>query len=273
MQYLLKLVLILTIVGTLRPLWAESPVVTAPLLLPELPEGPLRSMEETVVSFLLPFIPHEYKNDKKWGKTTQVMDGLHVERDGFKIETRRKWKTVNHGTWTRYEVHLVDPKNNFKLSAANYAETDQGLKFDLNCDAKLKITGRLSQWNRGIQLISLSADADASVRLRMSCLLSLQLDPSKFPPDVLLRPSVTDANLQMLYFRLNRISEIHGPLVKQLSYEVREILEDKIAEENEKLADKINQAIEKQKSKLRLSFPDLLKTPWGNLTRLAKPAE
>src|SRR5436190_24072410 len=53
-------------------------------------------------------LPPQYENWKKWGKTKEVWAGVKVEREGFKIETRRKKKIVNHGSWSMYRIKRID---------------------------------------------------------------------------------------------------------------------------------------------------------------------
>jgi len=71
---------------------------------------------------------------------------------------------------------------------------------------------------------------------------------------------VATADLDILEFKLRRISHFDGPVVKTLSASVREVLEDKIAEDRKKLVERLNKSLAKQQSKLRFSPADLLTT-------------
>jgi hypothetical protein len=116
-----------------------------------------------------------------------------------------------------------------------------------------------------VQLYSLSAEADARVKLWAKAEVATHMDLTRFPPDVSLDPQITAAKLEIPDFRMRRIGELHGPLVRALSYATREALEDKLAEDNEKLVAKLNRAIDKQEKKLKLSLADIMKSKWSGL--------
>jgi len=211
-------------------------------------------------------IPHEYEETKDWGKTTEIWAGVRVWREGLRIKTKRRKKEVKHGKWRLYRIWLVDPDQQFHVRVENIREAGKGrAEFDAWVEAAMKIYGRLSVWERGVQLISTSADADARVRLRVRCNLGAKVDPTRLPPDVILDPVITDADLQLVDFDLRRISDLRGPFVNSLSHGVREVLEDRIAKRRQSLVDKINRQIEKNEDEFRLSLFDLLRSRWGGL--------
>ena len=215
-------------------------------------------------SLVLATLPREYENTKHWGQTKPRWDGLHVSLDGLRIKTKRKWQEVNHGTWTRYKATLVDPERQLQIHSGNMRQTeDQRVAFDLTVDAQLALSGRLSEWQLGVQLYSFSAEADATVRLTLTCETKLVFDTARFPPDVLLVPRVTNAELDLREFHLHRISEADGPLVRKLSHGLQDVLQDEINDRRQQLVDKINRTISKHSGKLRLSLHDLPLTGWA----------
>jgi hypothetical protein len=211
-------------------------------------------------------IPLEYEDTKDWGGTKEVFDGLKISRDGLHIKTKRRRKRVNDGTWKRYHVRLVDPQEEFRVRLEHAGPGGDGrLALDIVFVARLALFGRLSQWETGVQLISLSADAEAKVRLRVACKVALRFDAAELPPDVIFDPEVTDAALDLVEFRLRRISNARGPLVEQLGRGLREVLERKVAEKNTRLVHNINRQIDKRRDQLRLSLHDEIKSRWRRL--------
>lgn len=250
----------------------QGPSADAPVLIvsPEPVETPVdhsessQQFQQLITRIALENIPHTYEDLKHWGKTTEIWAGVRVWRDGLQIRTRRRKKEVRHGTWKRYHIRLADPDRSFRVRLENVRETTDGrVQFDACVDAALKVFGRLSEWHYGVQLISVSADADAGVQLRVRCNLGMKLDPTKLPPDVLLDPVVTDADLQIAAFRLRRVSNLGRSVVSPLSHSVREVLEDRIAKRRTSLVAKINRQIEKHRDDLRLSLQDVLDSKWG----------
>jgi hypothetical protein len=69
----------------------------------------------------------------------------------------------------------------------------------------------------------------------------------------------------LVHFRLHRISQAGGPLVRELGSAVRGFVESKIADRRGQMVKRINRQIEKHQDDLRLSIHDLLATKWGEL--------
>ncbi len=203
-------------------------------------------------------LPDKYEKTKNWGKTTRVFDGWKLERDGLKVETRRRFKDANDGAWQKYTIRLLDPEHKFDVRVANLRQRESQAVCDVTVVGLARVSGRHTQWENGVQLISIGAEADARLRLRAELAVAMKLDPTKFPPDFALQPRVTKADLDILEFKIRRISHFGGPMVKSLSSTVREVLEDKIAEDRHKLVERLNKSLAKQQSKLRFSAADWL---------------
>jgi hypothetical protein len=204
-------------------------------------------------------LPHEYEKKKNWGNTERRVSGLSVQLDDGRLKTHRKFSEVNDGRWTMYRVELADPEEQFEVEVSRMEELPDGrVAMDLAAVARLDVFGRQSVWTRGVQVFSLSAEADAKVRLTAHAEIATRLDPTVFPPDVHLAPTITTAKLEILDFKLRRISRADGPLVRSLSHTVREALEDKLAEDNEKLVAKLNKSLAKQQGKLKLSLTEMM---------------
>ena len=220
-------------------------------------------------------IPQKYVRDKDWGLTAKRWDGLQVKRKGpLRITTKRKWKEVNHGAWKRYEVSQIDPDENLLLRIENVKDAEGAkVAFEVELASKLHVHGRRAQWAKGVQMYNVSADADASVVMRLWCEVGMRLDVGKFPPDVILVPKVTKANLDVTDFRLQSISKLDGPLVKKLSGSVHNFLLEKIAEKRHELPKKINKEIAKNDDKMRLSMSDFALSKWNSMTAGKKESD
>ncbi|MCA9188300.1 MAG: hypothetical protein KDA99_21880, partial [Planctomycetales bacterium] len=72
-------------------------------------EAPTK-LQPLLRTILIKNIPDEYEDLKRWGKTKRVFSGIHVQLDGGKLRTHRNRKDVNHGTWKKYQLQLVDPE-------------------------------------------------------------------------------------------------------------------------------------------------------------------
>jgi hypothetical protein len=238
---------------------------TSPSATPPASNGPTK-FDQLVTGIVLDNLPAEIVEDKDWGKTKQVWDGVRMQWEGSRLKTNRRWKTVHHGTWKRYEIRLIDPEQRFHVQVDNLQPLEDGrVGFDAQVDAALDVFGRLAQWERGVQLFSLSAEATAVVRLRIGCSVAMKLDPTRFPPDVRFQPQVESADLQLVHFRLRRISQASGPVVRELGSAIRDVVESKIADRRGQMVKRINRQIEKRQDDLRLSIHDLLASQWCDL--------
>ncbi len=206
-------------------------------------------------------LPPTYEDNKKWGTQKEVWDGVQIWREGNRIETKRRKKLVNAGTWTKYKVDIVEPDKNLHIVFHQLQSLPDGrIAFSFSVECLLDVFGRMSQWVRDVQMISLSVNADAICKLTMSGSVKFHLNPLKFPPDVIIKPQVDQALVELNYFRVRRVSQVGGDFAKALGEGARGTVERKIDETNQKLVEKINKQIDKQQSKMVFSMHDWLKS-------------
>lgn len=227
-------------------------------------DGPIGDLIHKLV---LDAIPHEYENTKKWGGTKRVWDGVKFETDGLRIKTKRRWKDARHGTWKRYKVWLINPEKEFDIQLDNVRQTDSGkVAYDLTLDAHIGAFGRLSEYRRDVQLVSLSADAEAIVRMKLGCELSAEFGFDKnASPQVTMKPVVTDADLELVDFELHRVSQVGGDVAEELGEGLHKLLQKEINERRSKIVEKANRAITKNEDDLQISFKDVVSSGWGKV--------
>jgi hypothetical protein len=225
---------------------------------------PSESFQAWVTDLVRDQLPEHYEKSKNWGHTKRVFGGWDLEREGIKVETRRKWIDVNDGTWTRYRITPLNPDKHLEVRVEKIEPLEGNkVRLELSASAKLRVFGRLSQWERGVQLVSLSAEADTVVRVQGTVEVALKLDPTKLPPDVYLEPKVTTADVTIEKFDLRRVGQLDGPLIRSLSDETRDVLETELKERRKKLVESLNKKLAKKQDKLKFSFSDLVKSEWG----------
>ncbi len=213
-------------------------------------------------------VPREFVDEKQWGKQKRIFAGWHISTDGLRLQTKRKWKEVNHGTWRRYEIHLIKPEKHLRAELTNLrpAPNDQ-VAFDLSVSARVLVLGRAARWEHGVQLYNLSAEAETDVDLLMQGVLGMTIDPTTLPPDVILKPHITAAELRASRLRMRRISKADGPLVRELGSQLEDVLQRKLADQQDRLVEKLNRALVQHEDDLRLSLHDLV------ANQMATPSE
>jgi hypothetical protein len=240
----------------------------APALVNPAPDSftPSPAFQEWITAIVREQLPENFEKRKNWGHTAKSFDGVSIKMEDGRLKTHRKYKEANDGTWQLYRITLTDPEEKFDINIANIRKLDEGkIGLEVTAVASLEVFGRQSVWEHGVQLYSLSAEASARVRLWAYAEIATHMDLTRFPPDISLDPTITAARFEIPDFRLKRIGELHGPLVRSLSHATREALEDKLAEDNEKLVAKLNRAIDKQQQKLKLSLAEVMKSKWSEL--------
>lgn len=229
-------------------------------------------LDQLLTNLVLENLPHDYVDEKKWGRQSERWDGVDVDFKDGKLRTHRRKKMVNHGTWKRYTADLMNPQEEFSVRVTNLRQRPDGaMAFDVECSAHVKLHARQSKWVKGVQLYSLSADGHARLNLAVSLQLKTHLDITKFPPDLIFDPKATAADIEVQEFRIDRISKAGGEFAQQVSKGVRSTLDEKIAEKEQKLVDKINKKFDDEKKSLRLSISDAAKSKWASSAKAFLP--
>jgi len=224
---------------------------------------PSPEFQEWITGLVRQHLPEDYEKRKNWGHQAKSFDGVSNKVEDGRIKTHRKYEDKNDGQWQMYRVKLKDPAEKLDIQIANIRKLPDGkIGLEVTAFASLEVFGRQSQWEHGVQVYSISAEADARVRLWANVEVATNIDWSRLPPDISLNPQVLAAKFEIPEFRMRRIGQFEGPIVRSLSHSIREALEEKLADDNEKLVAKLNRAIDKQEKKLKLSLADVMKSKW-----------
>ncbi|MCA9169317.1 MAG: hypothetical protein KDB23_16700, partial [Planctomycetales bacterium] len=108
-------------------------------------------------------------------------------------------------------------------------------------------------------------DADGHVLISADCLLDVQLSPG-LPPDLVLKPEVVTADIQLSGLHVNRVSHLEGALARELSGTMQSIINKKLDDKRPKLVAKLNRQIAKHEDDLRFSLSDSIKARWSKFT-------
>ena len=223
-----------------------------------------KQLDDLLTKLALESMPVRHVENKNWGQQSERWDGIKVSFQNGKLHTKRRKKKVNHGTWERYEISLVDPAESFSVKLDNFQELAKDeVSFEVAVSADVDVLARQSKWVKGVQLYSISANGSASVQLVLSINLGSSMDVSKFPPDLIFDPQVAEADIELSNFRIDRISKAGGEFTQQLTRLVRGKIDQQIARKEEKLVEKLNAKLEKNKDRFTLSVHDAVKSKWA----------
>jgi hypothetical protein len=209
-----------------------------------------------VAQLIADAIPREYERSKDWGRTTRITTGVRSSGNFFKFDIHSKKSEVNDGVWKHYRATMIEPEKNLVVRIDNLRSLDAGrIALTLFATTKLHCWGRAKVYESGVHLISLEAEADAKVRLWIDCEIALEMAPGSFLSGIAVRPTVTGARMKLDEFRLQRISDVRGPIVHELGDGLRHLIEDEL--NGPKLAAKLNRSIEKRRDRLVFT-PEML---------------
>ena len=208
---------------------------------------------EFIRSVALLLIPQEFEDDNGWGDETKIQAGLNMRFDDGQLRTSRRWKHVNHGNWQQVTGRLVDPEDTFRLRVVGAMDPDRGIQqYDIDVSARLRIQGRQQQWNYGLMLWSISAEAVADVNLHVLFDVKSEIMQSEKGARLRFLPNVRSAEVRLSNFSLRRISHLKGKPVQQFGDWFESMIQRRVSRENDKLTLRINAALQKQPERLEI---------------------
>jgi hypothetical protein len=229
----------------------------------ELPTIAVRP-EELLATWIARALPRDYEKQEDWGRTKRITVGLDSEGRGLRIRIKRKKKDVPHGLWKHYRVVIPEAAgppivevNNLRVVAPGRAAAS------IVVVAPLESWARTRLYNRGIHLGTYTAEGRARVHIHLECEVGVRLESEEGWPVLVVEPHVKRAVVGLHDFRLSRISNADGPVVRELGSVVEHIIEEEL--EPRKLTRKLNRAIDKKQDRLRVDPQELVSSGWSEL--------
>ncbi len=218
--------------------------------------GSPAALAQLVAGMIAEVIPREFDRSKDWGRTKRITTGLRSSGNFFEFDIHRKKSQVNHGVWKHYRAALVEPEKNLLVRIDNLRSLEAGkIAFTLFVSTKLHGWARAKVYEQGVHLIAFEAEADAKASLWLDCEIALEMAPASLLTGIAVRPQVTNARLSLDEFRLLRISDVSGPVVRELGDGLRHLIEDEL--NGPKLVKRLNRSIEKRRDRLVFT-PEML---------------
>lgn len=210
-------------------------------------------------------MPRTIDGDKDWGETKRIWAGVKMKFDGGKLKTHRRWKEVEQGRWIKYEITLPpsSAERGFDVvidrvnPIVDPATGDSRWRIESTTTAPMKFTARVQRWNLGVKLFSVTVSGVMEVRFRSTATIGLYADYARIPPDLVLDPRIESASLSLERFEVERVSHVGGDAAEAWGEVLQEVfLERFIKRQDDRLVEKLNRSIDKQRSELRLSLAD-----------------
>lgn len=193
-------------------------------------------------------LPRQVERSDDWGRTKRVTTGVRVSGKFYWPQFRRREKQLRHGVWKRYRVRFVEPDERLSVKVENLRALDENTyACTLIVDGALEGWAQTRVFNRGVHVVTLTAEGESRVRLAIECETTLKLSLSS--GTLTAAPRVTSSKLDLEDFRLKRLGELHGDPASELGKGLRKLAEEWL--DGPRLTAKLNRAIEKKRDRLQ----------------------
>jgi len=163
-------------------------------------------------------VPREHEEKFDWGKSIPIPGKLiapGLPRTYVKVGDT---KELAQGNWKRIHVKLDDPDKNLKIKVKEFKKLDKGgYRVLLDAEALVHCDGEMNQWLRGLLVLQVTGEADATITTTMACDVDVKINLKKFPPEVNVEPKIVEMTLDLKEFNLTRVGgTVQGEKVRQL---------------------------------------------------------
>src|SRR5262249_27440526 len=137
-------------------------------------------------------LPKEFEDKIGWGQMVPLTEKLrfpNLPRARVRIGDKEGYP---NGLWKRYKARIADPAKDLKINVREFSKVDSKT-FRLAVDSEVLLAGEgeIQNWQKGLPLGRISAQADALVGLGMVFDVGVTLNTKKFPPDLNVEPKLT----------------------------------------------------------------------------------
>lgn len=201
----------------------------------------------------LMLMPTTYTDDDDWGQQKRIQSGLNVGFDGLRLDTSRRWKEVNHGSWKRVDATLVEPQEHFRLKVSLLPRIEHDVpRYRIHASARLRATGRQQRWNFGVKLYSISADVLADLDFLADVSFRSEVIRNDDGSRLRVLPHIEQASLALTGFSLRNVSHMKGGAVREFGHGIESLIRRAVRKKGDKLADKINGKVQKKPEKFEV---------------------
>ena len=152
-------------------------------------------------------LPKEFEDRSGWGQMVPLTEKLafpNLPRTRVRIGDKEGYP---HGLWKKFKVRINDPARDLKINVREFSKVDSKT-FRLVVDSEVALAGDgdVQNWQKGLPLGKVSAQADALVGLGMVFDIGVTLDTKKFPPELNIEPRLADLKIDLKDFLLRRVA-------------------------------------------------------------------
>lgn len=198
-----------------------------------------RRIKEAVVAKM----PRQYEDLSGWGKTIPPPPAVRFPRLKRTLVRVGDRYEVPHGTWKRTRVWVHDPARDLFIEVRDAQKVGKNTS-RLRVEATVALQGERErkEWVNGVQLLGVTARADAVVTVGLDVDVTVTLNTDRLPPELNVDAKVVDAKLALRDFNVRRV----GPVLveaPELNEELRAAIQERMRAYEPHVRDYANRAI------------------------------
>jgi hypothetical protein len=192
-------------------------------------------------------LPKKFEDLSHWGRTIlppPVVRFPRLRRVAVKVGNH--WELPD-GNWTRTLLWVPDPNRNLLITVPAIKKIDKDTtRVSVDATVVIRGQGELQKWVNGVQLLDVTADADAVVRVSLDVDVKVAFDLAKPLDGVKVSAKVPRLELDLKEFNIRRVGPVMPREQGPLAQELKGALQARLKEFEPKVKDYANKMIAKE---------------------------
>jgi hypothetical protein len=248
------------------PIILAALLLSLPLSAPagDAPRDEFADLSRLLHKMVVKQAPREVEHKIDWGKSVPFPEKLklpNVPRTTVKVGDKLE---LAQGSWKRIHAKLDNPEKDLKIKVKEFRKQEKGpYRVVIDAEALLHCDGEWNQYLKGIQLLKVEGQADATIISTMVCDVNVTVNFKKFPPEAKIDPTIVEMTLDLKDFQLNRLGgTVEAEQVRKLANDLlRDLVRDLLKANEPTVKKYANEAIVEslKENQGKFSITDLLK--------------
>jgi hypothetical protein len=195
-------------------------------------------------------LPKEFEDKSGWGQMVPLTEKLlfpNLPRARVRIGDKEGYP---NGLWKKFKVRIDDPAKDLKINVREFSKVDpKTFRLVVDSEVALAGEGEVQNWQKGVPLGRISAQADALLGLGMVFEVGVTLNIKKFPPDLIIEPKLADLQIDLKEFILRRVANptinlaLDGDTARNLGEQMKDTLKSLVKNSEADIKNRANLAI------------------------------
>jgi hypothetical protein len=195
-------------------------------------------------------LPKEFEDRSGWGQIVPLTEKVRFPRlPRTRVQIGDK-EGYPDGLWKKFKVRIDDPAKDLKINVRELSKVDsKTFRLVIASEVALAGAGEVQNWQKGLPLGRISAQADARLGLDMVFDIGVTFNSKTFPPDLNIEPKLADLQIDLKEFNLRRVANpatniaLEGEAAKKIGDDMKDTLKSLIKNFEPEIKNRANLAI------------------------------